>query len=46
VNDDDQEYAIIFGVCVEKIKIRRERNLREFLEFDLKWFCYAVMIRV
>ena len=33
MNDDDQEYARNFGVCVKKSKIRRERKMEGVSNF-------------
>jgi hypothetical protein len=46
MKDEDQESAKIFELCVKKIQIRSERKFDRILDFDLKWFCYSVKIRV
>ena len=46
MKDEDQEYAKIFELCVEKMRIQSERIFERVLDFDLKWFSYSVKIRV
>jgi hypothetical protein len=46
VKHEDQEYVIIFEVCVEKNANRRERILREFFNFRSEKLVMVVMARV
>ena len=41
VKHEDQEYVIIFEVCVKEMKNRRERILREFLNSRSENGCYG-----